>query len=224
MTSPAGLYKGSCSVRASSEATHVGGWVMGARLAGPRRELQRGRSRGGAGLCRELAPQVRGALLHRSSARPPRSSRRRPRAGAAASLSSRSLEAGGARASRRRRTVTPGASGSIARSGPARRQIFACLFAGLLLYREPDATHSPPSFPPAFPPAGFLPPLGRGRAPRSAPARSSPESTQHPIAEGRHRRRPLIVRALQDIELLGQHATVPRLAPRIARITCSSRK
>ena len=77
MTSPVGVFKGSCSVRTSSESTQIGNWVVGLGLAGPRLQLQRGRARRHAGLSGAGAPDPRRPRPSQRRSRPAPASDRR---------------------------------------------------------------------------------------------------------------------------------------------------
>ena len=87
----------------------------------------------------ELAPQVRGALLHRSGAAAPLQPAAAESGGSSFSLPV-GFEAGGAPPLGAVETVHPGRVWINRTLGTGEKADLACLFAGLLLYREPDAT------------------------------------------------------------------------------------
>jgi len=138
MSSPVGLYKGSCGVRASSESTQVGNWVVGGSGS---QVLDCNCSGAGPGVTRaylELAPQIRGALVHRSGAAAPLQPATAEGGGSAFSVPV-GFEAGGTPPLGAVETVHPGRVWINRALGPGERADLACLFAGLLLYRTPDA-------------------------------------------------------------------------------------
>ena len=138
MTTPVGVYKGSCGVRAFSEETHLGNWVIGGSGA---EVLDCNCGGAGEGVTRayvELAPQSRGALVARGGGAAPL----KPLgAGSAFSAMPIGWEAGENPPIGAVELSHPGRVW-INRTLPAGEQAdVACLFGGLLLYHPNSGPH-----------------------------------------------------------------------------------
>ena len=139
MTTPVGVFKGSCGVYANVQETHVGNWVVGGSES---QVLDCNCSGGGPGIARvylEMAPQVRGALLHRSGATAPLEAASASEGGGNGTFLGKPLgyQAGGTPPLGAVDVVHPGRVWINRTLGPGEQADLACLFGGLLLYQPP---------------------------------------------------------------------------------------
>jgi hypothetical protein len=142
MTTPLGVYKGSCSVNADSKETHFGNWVVGGSGS---QVLDCNCSGGGPGVTKayvQLVPQVRGVLVHRSGAAAPLEPSSATEGGGHAVFGmTLGYEAAGTPPLGAVDVMHPGRVWINRTLGAGEQADLACLFGGLLLYQPPATPH-----------------------------------------------------------------------------------